>query len=196
MHADIDQRTAAGPFLVRKPAAGVAQPPDEARLGKVDLPEIPGIDKLLQHGDVGGVAAHIADLEQLSRFADGLLDPEGFLHRLAQRFFAKHVLARLERRNADFRVRIVPGANAYGLDFRVGEQFPVIGVYVRDVVFGGGFPRPVLLQVADGDKLRLGVGQISLQMGFRNRSVADQAYFQFAHCDRLHPFFTYASLLQ
>ncbi|MNJ52764.1 hypothetical protein D3C77_481170 [compost metagenome] len=168
MHADVDQRAPSGAFAIGEPSARVAEAANEASFSVINVAKITGIDEFLQYGDISSVAAHIADLEQLAGFAHGLFDLLGFVYGFAERFFAKYVFACLQCSDANFRMGVVPRADADRLYVLIGKKLIIVGVNVRDIVFFGDFTGSVLFEITDSNQLYFRIGLISLQMGFRD----------------------------
>ncbi len=186
MDANIDQRSAAGTFEIREPAARIAEPADQAGFGIIDAAQIARVDKAFEHVDIGSVAANVTDLKGFARFPDGLLDRQRFVDRFAQRLLAQYMLARAQRRDADLGVRVIPRAYADRVDLRIGEQFPVVAVHAGDFVFGRRGARAFRVQIADRDQLYLRIGGVSLKVGIGDGAAADHADSYFFHTD-IHP---------
>ncbi|MCY1460863.1 hypothetical protein D9M71_784580 [compost metagenome] len=99
-------------------------------------------------------------MQQLAGLAHRLLDFVSLFHRTAERLLHEHVLAGAQSGDADRRMRIVPGADAHGVDVRVREQLAVIRVDLVRSVLIRHLTRSGFVHVADRDDLRVRIARI------------------------------------
>ena len=137
MHPDIDERSAAGTFNVREPAAWIAETTNGGSLREVDLPKFTLVCKLAEHLSVRVVTSYEADLKQFAGRFNSFLYLKRFLNGTAERFLNQDVFARIQCRDADFRMCIVPSTDAYCIDFRISQKLVIIGVDFGSTVFSG-----------------------------------------------------------
>ena len=180
MHAQIDQRAAAGARLIAEPAAWAALAAQVGRLGIIDIAQAIVIDQILHDGAVVAETADEADHQQavvaLSRFEHPLRF--GGVH--GHGLFTQNVLARVQRGDGAFGVRRVPGADGNGVDLRqFGEHLVLVGVQAGDMILFRAAMKVLFVDVAKGVNFNVGVLRIRVEMAAGKAAAADNRNLQF-----------------
>ena len=135
MHAEVNQRTAAGKRLIAEPTARAASAAQINGLCIINIAEQACVDAFF---DSLGILAEAADKTDLKQLARALCGVQHFLclrsverHRL----FAKNVDARLERFNRRVAMRAVPGRYADCIQIFFLIHFAAIGINRGNAVF-------------------------------------------------------------
>ena len=182
MHAQIDERAAAGAGFVAEPAARVAVAAQIGGLRVVKLAKEVLLHEIAQQSGAFFKAPHKAHHEQLAGLFGGFLHLNGLCCGKCHRLFAEHVLAGFQRGNGARRVGGVPGAHAHGVDLRhFPEHLRLVGEQALHAVFFTHHPHTVGVDIAKRDKLRVRVVQIRLNVVVGNISCANDGNFHFLH---------------
>ena len=179
MHAQIDQRAAAGAGLVAEPAARATLAAQVGRLGIVNIAKVAVIDEVLQNGAVVAEAAHEADHEELAVLFGGFLHTASLIGVHGHGLFAQYMLAGVERGDGALGMSRVPGAHAYRVQLGEFNHFVNVGEQAGHAVFLGAALHRLFIYIAQRVYLDVGVERICAQMHARNVTVADNAYFEF-----------------
>ena len=155
VHAQIDQRTAAGIALVAEPAARTAAPAEVGRFGEVDVAHGAGLNEVAEDIRVVAEPAHETDHQQFAVALGGFLHGERLRGVHRHRFFAQDVTARVQRGDGRLGVRGVPGADGHRVELLFGEHLVVILVGPREPVDLRVVLRFLLVDVAHRDQFDL-----------------------------------------
>ena len=181
MHAQIDQRAAAGAGLVAEPAAGVAVTADVVGLGVVKLAEVAGADEVLQHVHVIAVAADKTHHQQLAALLGGSHHLLGLLSVHRHGLFAQNMHTGIQCGNGALGVGTVPGTDGNSIQLLVLHHFVHIGVQMGDTVLFAFFLQALFVDIAERNDLHIGVGLVAADVHLGDAADADNAYFQLAH---------------
>ena len=182
MHAQVDQRAAAGALLVAEPAAREALAAQVGGLGVVDFAELVVVDEVLEQAAVVAEAAHKADHQQLAVPAGGVGHRLGLLRVHGHGLLAQHVLAGVQGGDGALGVRGVPGAHADRVELRAGREHVV---HVQEaagrihMILVAAMVQVPLVDVAQGVELHVRVLGVGGQMHAGNAAAADDGDLEF-----------------
>ena len=185
VHAEVDQRAAAGLRLRGKPAAlaGDSAAADPSAASAVDLAHVAVGDVFLHENGVAVIAVVAHDHENFSRFFGGGLHLQRLFHVDRIGLLAEHVTAVIKRADRDDGVEIVRRCDVDDVEVFFVDHFREIFIFVNafyaEPHFGIiHFGRD---DIADGDDLHAGVLRIIFKVDDAEIAYSDAAESQFAH---------------
>ena len=115
-------------------------------------------------------ALHVPDLQHLARALDRIGELLAFLDRDADRLFAQHVLAGLQRLDRHRHVIGIGGGDDHRLQFRVGQHRVKVAIHFLRLIGRAHACQQIGRGVAD----RIEVGIARLHAGFQMRELRDR----------------------
>ena len=195
VHAEVDQRAAAGLLLVVEPragrafgveagagAAGHAAAAEPHAAGVIDFTETALFDQRLHRAGLRGEAVAEVDAELAVELFRGFEHLLGFggVHR--HRFFAEDVGARLETGDGQLLVLVVRDGDGEDVELLVSDHVDAFDIELVEIELLLRLFAAVRLAVRDRDDFDVGVGHIAAEVVVAH-AEADYACLQFRHDD-------------